>query len=304
MHISLLPALFALLTLAPSTHGAKVPKNAILLSQVKTLTLRSNALTSHRRVDAVPQLKCTGPACKHYKVERMRCTNQGASYNEEDIEWSCTAEIPDDFKLGSTEVVCEGYASKDDPYVLKGSCGVEYRLLLTDKGEEKYGKGGYFGGGSEGEGSQFGAALFGFIFLGVLGWIVYSAWNALPAAGLPRPPRAAGGGWGGWGGGGGGGRGGGDPFDPPPPYSSKRYGSTRQQESWRPGFWSGAAAGAAGAYLAGNRGNRQQEAPTGGNSWFLGNNARSNSWGSPSRTDSGSSSSRHESTGFGSTSRR
>ncbi|KAK2630125.1 hypothetical protein QTJ16_000945 [Diplocarpon rosae] len=300
MHISLLPALLALLTLALSTHGAKVPKDAILLSQVKSLTLRSNALTSHRRVAAVPQLKCTGPACKYHKIERMRCTNQGASYNEEDIEWSCTADMPDDFKLGSTEVACEGYASRDDPYVLKGSCGVEYRLLFTEKGEEKYGKGGYFGGGGEGEGSNLGAALFGFLFLGVLGWILYSAWNALPAAGLPRQPRAAGGGWGGWGGGGGGG----DPFDPAPPYPGKRYGSTPQQESWRPGFWTGAAAGAAGGYLAGSRGNRQQEAPR-GSSWFGSNNSGSSGWGGASRTDSGSSSStRHESTGFGSTSRR
>ena len=111
---------------------------AILLSSVKTLTLRSNALTSHRRVSAVPQLKCVGPACKHHNVERMRCTNQGSSYNEEDIEWSCVADMPSDFKLGSTEVICEGYANRDDPYVLKGSCGVEYRLLLTEQGEERF----------------------------------------------------------------------------------------------------------------------------------------------------------------------
>lgn len=34
---------------------------------------------------------------------------------------------------------CEGYDSPDDPYILKGSCGVEYRLILTSLGEEKYG---------------------------------------------------------------------------------------------------------------------------------------------------------------------
>jgi store-operated calcium entry-associated regulatory factor len=56
-----------------------------------------------------------------YRVEAMQCKNMGGSYGDaEDTQWSCTAEIPDDFKLGRTEVVCEGYASPDDPYVLKG----------------------------------------------------------------------------------------------------------------------------------------------------------------------------------------
>jgi len=54
----LYPTLLALL-LTPSPISAaapkKVPKNAILLSNVKTLTLRENAKTSHRRVSAIPQ---------------------------------------------------------------------------------------------------------------------------------------------------------------------------------------------------------------------------------------------------------
>jgi hypothetical protein len=55
MHISLSSTLLALLALTPSTLAAKAPKNAILLSNVKTLTLRDNAKTSHRRVSAIPQ---------------------------------------------------------------------------------------------------------------------------------------------------------------------------------------------------------------------------------------------------------
>ncbi|KAL8706650.1 MAG: hypothetical protein Q9201_000284, partial [Fulgogasparrea decipioides] len=70
----------------------------------------------------------------------MRCKNQGSDYGEEDIQWTCTASLPSDFKLGTTDVICEGYESSSDPYVLKGSCGVEYRLLLTDIGEERYGR--------------------------------------------------------------------------------------------------------------------------------------------------------------------
>ncbi len=68
----------------------------------------------------------------------MRCTNSGSEYDAEDIQWTCQASLPPEFKLGSTEVLCEGYDNPDDPYILKGSCGVEYRLILTDEGERRY----------------------------------------------------------------------------------------------------------------------------------------------------------------------
>ena len=46
-----------------------------------------------------------------------------------------------------------GTPALKDPYVLKGSCGVEYRLLLTEIGEEKYGKKSLWGG-SKSKGSS------------------------------------------------------------------------------------------------------------------------------------------------------
>jgi len=320
MHLSFLcPALLLLSGIgsslaAKTTPKTKVPKDAILLSQVKTLTLRSNAKTSHRRVPAVPQLTCTGPACKHHQIDVLRCTNAGPGYNTEDIEWSCTANLPKEFKLGSTDVACEGYASKDDEFVLKGSCGVEYRLLYTDAGEERYGNKGWWSSSptkekslNDDEGSTIGSWLFMLAFVGVLAWIVYSAYRAAPA-GRARGPGRAGGGWGnGWGGGGGGG--GDDGWDPPPPYPGKRtaYGA-QQQEGWRPGFWTGALGGAAAGYAAGRRGQRQQEPviPQRGGGWFGGGGSgSSNYFAAPTRSGSSSSSSaRHESTGFGSTSRR
>jgi len=54
-------------------------------------------------------------------VQVMQCKNMGGEYDREDVQWSCTAELPDEFKLGRTEVVCEGYSSPDDAYVLKGT---------------------------------------------------------------------------------------------------------------------------------------------------------------------------------------
>lgn len=58
MRSPFLPLLTALLALASCTSAAKQsknPKNAILLSKVKSLTLRGDAKTAHRRVPPIPQ---------------------------------------------------------------------------------------------------------------------------------------------------------------------------------------------------------------------------------------------------------
>lgn len=131
--------LAALLAATPSPALARKKDDSVVLSKVKSLTFRDGQRTSHRRVDALPQLNCVGgDGCQFYKVDTMRCTNSGSEYDTEDIQWTCKASLPPEFKLGSTDVICEGYDNADDPYILKGSCGVEYRLMLTDPGEEKY----------------------------------------------------------------------------------------------------------------------------------------------------------------------
>jgi len=131
MHLpSLIPGL--LLALVPLIDAARSSKadSAILLSKVRTLTLYGDKQTTHRRVSAIPQLACVGGnGCKHHEVDLMRCTNAGSEYDAEDVQWTCSASLPSEFKLGSTEVICEGYDNADDPWVLKGSCAVEYRLV-------------------------------------------------------------------------------------------------------------------------------------------------------------------------------
>ncbi|KAL4941447.1 hypothetical protein BDV06DRAFT_212661 [Aspergillus oleicola] len=232
---TLLQLLLPLLTLPSASQSTsntqqKPPgKNAILLSQVHSLTLRGGKLTSSRRVSPIAQLKCTGPSeriCNMYEIDSMRCTNEGYGYDEEDVQWTCTASLPGEFKLGSTDVVCEGYRNADDPWVLKGSCGVEYRLLLTEEGEWKFGQGSFDEDnwwrnqkGKKRKDSKltletlFNLVFWG-IFLGVFLWIVIALLR--DCFGGPRRrtrpgPR----------GGGGGGGGGGGPYsgDSPPPYS-------------------------------------------------------------------------------------
>ena len=312
---SILPILFGLLSLIPSIATAKLPEK-ILLSNVKTLTLRKDLKTSHRRVSAIPQLKCTGGVCDLYQVDVLRCKNQGSDYDAENIQWTCTASLPAEFKLGMTDVICEGFASPDDPYVLKGSCGVEYRLLLTEQGEQRYGRRGSSGDSSDGnsQSEKWVGIVFWCIFVGVILWMLYAVF--IRDSGV----RLGGGGGNTWGGGGWGGGPGGD--DPPPPYS--RYSTSKQsastpragQQGWRPGFWTGALGGAAAGYMAGNRGQAQRprDYQSTGTMWGNNNNGEgSSTWGSGGRTrssgssgSSGSSfsSTRHESSGFGSTSRR
>ena len=320
----ILPALLALLSLFEPSIAARTKPEKVLLSNIRTLTLRKDAKTSHNRVSAIPQLTCVGGTAKGlYEIDTLRCKNAGAGYSDDDVQWTCTADLPTEFKLGSTEVMCEGFANPSDPYVLKGSCGAEYRLMLTDVGEQTFGKGGsgksqFWDWEPDAQRSKKNdnvAVLFWIIFVGVVGWMVYAAFIR-----DARPRRPRGPGIGGWGGGGGGG--GND--DPPPPYdyhppstkpkkspSAAPWGAQAQQG---PGFWTGAVggalAGAAGTYLAGNRGARTEpQQPRYQNQW--GNGEGSSRMGGMGRTGSSSSSSspsygssRHESTGFGGTSRR
>ncbi|MCJ1275641.1 hypothetical protein MMC21_003444 [Puttea exsequens] len=309
------------LLLLISTVSA-VKREKVLLSNVKSLTLRKELKTTHNRVSAVPQLKCIGGTAQGlYDIDVLRCKNAGSSYGDEDVQWTCTASLPSEFKLGSTDVICEGFSSSDDLYVLKGSCGVKYRLMLTEVGEEKYGRKDKdpYDDYRASHGSNLVPVLFWFVFIAVICWMLYSAF--LRDNG-PRRPGNQPGGFGGWGGGGGGND------DPPPPYDyhpppETKFSSTRSsttaprpapaqaQGGWRPGFWTGAAGGAAAGYMAGNRtGGQQVRAPSpprrgydngeGSSMWGAGRS----SGGSSSSSGGGYGSSRHQSSGFGGTSRR
>lgn len=270
--ISLQMLLNLLLLLSPPLVSAKSynrppsSKDAILLSKVQALTLRGDRLTSSRRVSPIPQLKCTGPSariCSQYPIDTMRCTNAGYDYDEEDVQWTCTAELPPELKLGSTDVVCEGYRSADDPWVLKGSCGVEYRLLLTERGERMFGKMPRDGRSSAtySPSRNFFALIGDLIFFGfIAACFVLILWPLLRECfGGRRTGAGAGRRWGRDGGGGGGWGGGGGPFyppGPPPPYSDCNNGGS--SSGWRPGFWTGAMTGAAAGYQFGRGGAGRQ----------------------------------------------
>jgi len=39
-------------------------------------------------------------------------------------QWECKSDMDNAFRFGEISVTCEGYDYPDDPYILKGSCGV------------------------------------------------------------------------------------------------------------------------------------------------------------------------------------
>ncbi|MCO5593700.1 hypothetical protein L7F22_047717 [Adiantum nelumboides] len=50
----------------------------------------------------------------------------------------CSADLPHSIRMGRVEVGCEGWDHSSDPYILKGSCGLEYTLLKSfDDGQSQ-----------------------------------------------------------------------------------------------------------------------------------------------------------------------
>ena len=39
-------------------------------------------------------------------------------------QWECKTEMDSKYRFGRLDVSCEGYDYPEDPYVLRGSCGV------------------------------------------------------------------------------------------------------------------------------------------------------------------------------------
>ncbi|KAF8917475.1 hypothetical protein CPB85DRAFT_1286068 [Mucidula mucida] len=230
----------------------------VKLASISSLTFYNGADTKARRTDPIPQLTCVGKPCKYYQPDVVRCKNDGGSGI--DVDWKCETELPDSLRLGRVEVSCEGWSRPGDPEVLKGSCGLEYRLVeIPDavRGKDRSVK-------TE-QSFDVASVIFGVLFFSVLGIILYSflascfsGSNGASPRGPRDPPENRPNSSSGWF------PGGYDddrrgPRAPPPPYSKSAPG-TQQESGWSPGFWSGAALGGLGAHLL-NRGNRREPEP-------------------------------------------
>lgn len=112
--------------------------DSIFFIEIPQLTLYKGQFTKARRLEPIKQIQCvSGDACKYYEPEVIHCTNMGV--NDMRIpQWKCQAEMPTYYQFGKTEVSCEGYSKSGDPIVLRGSCGVEYTLHLTEQGKQHH----------------------------------------------------------------------------------------------------------------------------------------------------------------------
>ena len=58
-------------------------------------------------------------------------------------QWECKADMDSRYRFGDIAVNCEGYNYPDDPYILKGSCGVGVNffydiIIQVDRCQSKY----------------------------------------------------------------------------------------------------------------------------------------------------------------------
>ena len=218
-------------------------------------------------------------------------------------------------RFGSIEVSCEGYQYRDDPHVLKGSCGLRYTIDLTKEGHSYYGGGNSYYTKTSSQSSL--ANIIVFVAFGLMLWAFYKTCianrvareDAWSTTGDDYPAGGGGASYGWFGQGGGT-----HPTAPPPPgyHAGQDNASCRNRTSGMGsgtgsgtgggGFWTGAIAGGLLGYMFGNNGERRHynnygsRYGGGGWNWGGGGGGSGHSFGGSSGTRGAS--------GFGGTSRR
>ncbi|XP_005099277.1 store-operated calcium entry-associated regulatory factor [Aplysia californica] len=275
----MLPVLLLVLGTVTQNAGAFGDYNSdkILLSDLKALTLHQGQMTNARRSPPVPQLKCVGGSAQHrFQPKVVQCINQGS--NGYDIQWECKTDMDNNYRFGHVEVSCEGYDYPNDPYVLKGSCGLEYTIEFTEEGlaKEKQRGGSSYSSYPTSHKSEGGVGgLFMFLAILCVMYIIYKTCIApdvtpgghrAPPTGTAQPPpygfrpefQA--------------------PTGPPPSYESTQsssycdpgftssaysrasapppFSSNTAEGTGGGGFWSGAATGGVLGYMFGQGNNR------------------------------------------------
>ncbi|NXJ12262.1 SARAF factor, partial [Odontophorus gujanensis] len=223
----------------------------VLLRDVQVLTLQRGRYTTARRTAAVPQLQCTGGSAGcSYIPEVVQCYNRG--WDGYDVQWECKADLESTLRFGQIEVSCEGYNYPDDPYILRGSCSLLFRLELTKEGEWKAKNSGSFGSGyyqSTKDSSESGAGAIFVIVLLILAFGVYKFFlsNQQPQQSFGDSNGFTGPSW--------------QSHQAPPPPGFKSsftgdnsFGNRSSHETNSgPGFWTGLGAGGLLGYLAGSQ---------------------------------------------------
>lgn len=295
----------------------------------------------------------------------MQCHNAGSDGS--DVQWKCEADLPNNIRFGQLDVYCEGafharycdclilsacyccthtlncrsfyvgYNNPDDPYVLKGSCGLEYKLVYANGYQRqgyswedadignwvKQGKRSALVQMNKNYGQKFKKTnislshcpvkrrswmetIYLFTWISVVGFIAISFLKKIcqpahPRDDPPPPYRASHRGGGGGGGGGSGGWGGGSGG------SGDNYkpSSSSSSEGYRPGFWSGLGLGLATHLATRNNNRRQNYQDNAGYNYRAPSSSYGSYAGAPATASpSSSSGSSRTATGYGGTKRR
>nr|XP_053653308.1 store-operated calcium entry-associated regulatory factor-like [Cherax quadricarinatus]XP_053653309.1 store-operated calcium entry-associated regulatory factor-like [Cherax quadricarinatus] len=308
---------------------------SILLKDVEVLTLYNGKMTTGRRSSPVPQLQCvkggTAP-CDAFIPRVVQCYNRG--WDGVDVQWECKTDMDNAFRFGEIEVSCEGYSNRDDPFVLKGSCGLRYSIDYTKEGlHQKQGHHNYYGDESgyshhaygnsystyKTEKSSNASYIADFIVLvavALMCWVLYKTCfgssrhvgqDAHSNTNDDYPSGGGGGGYGWFGG-----AGGSHPSAPPPPeYTDGASCRNRTAGNARGfggagGFWTGAATGGLVGYMFGNSGRNHNRGYGQPSSWGWGGGGGGFSGGhhSGGGGGGGGSTGTRGASGFGGTSRR
>lgn len=118
-------------------HASCWDDGSVLLREIQVLTLYKGRYTTARRSSPVPQLQCVGGSagCHAFVPEVVQCQNKG--WDGVDVQWECKTDMDNAYRFGRIEVSCEGYNHPTDAYILRGSCGLEFTLELTEDGRRR-----------------------------------------------------------------------------------------------------------------------------------------------------------------------
>ncbi|XP_061491191.1 store-operated calcium entry-associated regulatory factor [Rhineura floridana] len=270
----------------------------ILLREIQALTLYPGRYTNYRRTSPVPQLHCTGGSagCGAYTPEVVQCHNKG--WDGYDVQWECKAHMDISYRFGKIEVSCEGYDYPDDPYILKGSCGLEYTLELTKEGQQKansFGGSYYSTTSHDSLGSGAGAILILLFVALVFGVYKLFLCDNRPQHGFSYNDGHPG-------------TYGQDHQSPPPPGFKSNFtgdtGGAYSSSNSGPGFWTGLGAGGLLGYLAGTQRSPSHHPHSPYYNTWTGPAAPPSTFGASNSSTTPSSSGTKSTSGFGGTKRR
>jgi len=239
------------------------------LAKIRALTFYKGENTAYRRTSALPQLSCVGKPCGLYQPEVVRCESLGGTGI--DVDWKCEADLPESLRFGKVEVNCEGWSRPGDPYVLKGSCALEYRLVQVPGSLLRTDNPVFNVKGYDWSSIAFYALWIGFLILILYSFLKSRVQNNNSTSRAPRSGNSSrpSSGWfpGSYRD---------DRTNPPPPYTKHDQNSS-SQGGWQPGFWGGALLGGLANHLW-NRNNQQEASARQSYDWerfrFSGLNSR------------------------------